>query len=73
MIYKVSYVVQGGEHPGGIRNEAQRPQVGDTVKIGPRVFQITEIHEMMPARDGFQFLQALVASADHPSSQEDYW
>jgi hypothetical protein len=73
MIYKVSYVVQGGEHPGGIRNESTRPQVGDTVKIGPRIFQITEIHEMMPPRDGFQFLQALVSSTDRPSSQEDYW
>jgi hypothetical protein len=73
MIYKVSYVVQGGEHPGGIRNEENRPQIGDTVKIGQRVFQIMEIHEMMPPRDGFQFLQAVVASMDRPTSQEDYW
>jgi hypothetical protein len=73
MIYKVSYVVRGGEHPGGIRNEDHRPEVGDTVKIGPRVFQILEVHEMMPPRDGFQFLQAIVSSSDKPAEQEDYW
>jgi hypothetical protein len=73
MIYKVSYVVRGGEHPGGIRNEDTRPEVGDTVKIGPRVFQIVEVYEMMPPRDGFQFLHAVITTQDRLDSEEKYW
>ena len=34
MIYKVSYVVVGGEHPGGIMNHIERPKVGAKVEIG---------------------------------------
>jgi hypothetical protein len=60
MIYKVSYVVQGGEYPGGIKNEEERPEAGDYVQIGPRRFEIVEIFEIMPPRDDFQFLHATV-------------
>jgi hypothetical protein len=60
MIYKVSYVVQGGEYPGGIKNEYDRPEVGKTVQIGPMTFEVIEIHEIMPPRDDFQFLHATV-------------
>jgi hypothetical protein len=60
MIYKVSYVVQGGEYPGGIKNETERPKVGDTVQIGRTKFTVTEVHEIMPARDDFQFLHATI-------------
>jgi hypothetical protein len=60
MIYKVSYVVQGGEFPGGIKNEYERPEIGKTVQIGPYEFEVVEIHEIMPARDDFQFLHATV-------------
>ena len=63
MIYKVSYVVQGGEYPGGIKNQYVRPQVGDIVQIGPMMFEVTEVHEIMPARDDFQFLHATVRPA----------
>ncbi|TVR21195.1 MAG: hypothetical protein EA396_08885 [Anaerolineaceae bacterium] len=74
MIYKVSYVVLGGSYPGGIRNEQHLPRVGSTVKIGPRVFHITEVHEMMAPRDGFQFVQATVAPVDQlEHADEDYW
>jgi len=60
MIYKVSYVVQGGEYPGGIKNEYEPPKVGSTVTIGPMTFEVVEIHEIMPPRDDFQFLHATV-------------
>ena len=60
MIYKVSYVVKGGEYPGGIKNQAEKPEVGSIVLIGPRRFEIVEVYEMMPARDDFQFLHATV-------------
>ena len=60
MIYKVSYVVQGGEYPGCIQNEEERPAIGNVVTIGPRKFEVVEVHEMMPPREDFQFLHATV-------------
>lgn len=60
MIYKVSYVVIGGEYPGGIKNEIERPEPGNRVQIGPMEFEIVEVKEIMPPRDDFQFLHATV-------------
>ncbi len=60
MIYKVSYVVVGGDYPGGIKNENERPQVGGVVQIGRMKFEVVEIHEIIPPRDDFQFLHATV-------------
>lgn len=60
MIYKVSYVVQGGEYPGGIKNDETRPEIGSTVQIGRMLFEVVEVHEIMPPRDDFQFLHATV-------------
>lgn len=60
MIYKVSYVVSGGDFPGGIKNESERPEVGAIVQIGRMKFKITEVHEIIPPRDDFQFLHATV-------------
>jgi hypothetical protein len=58
--YKVSYVVIGGEHPGAIMNEFERPEVGGRVQIGKNVFEIVEIYEVMPPRGDFAFLHATV-------------
>ncbi|MBN1427185.1 MAG: hypothetical protein JXB07_02295 [Anaerolineae bacterium] len=58
MIYKVSYVVVGGEHPGAIANVDKPPQVGDQVKLGNHDFEIIEILELMPPRGEFSFLHA---------------
>ncbi|HEX2622258.1 MAG TPA: hypothetical protein VHL11_19000 [Phototrophicaceae bacterium] len=60
MIYKVSYVVQTGDYPGGIKNEDQYPQPGMKVRIGLQDFEIVEVHDIMPPRDNFQFLHAMV-------------
>jgi hypothetical protein len=60
MTYKVSYVVIGGEHPGAIVNEFQRPKVGDHVQIGKYTFEVVEIFEVMPPRGDFAFLHATV-------------
>jgi hypothetical protein len=60
MIYKVSYVVLGGSHPGGIINQGERPQVGDWVRLGQHNFEVVEVKDLMPARDDFQFLHASV-------------
>lgn len=71
MIYKVSYVVQDGDYPGGIRNESEKPIIGSNVRIGPRTFEIIEVYEMMPPRDGFQFLHALVTELTEAKPSAD--
>jgi len=58
MIYKVSYVVTGGEHPGAIANVEKPPQVGDRVKLGNDEFEVVEVLELMPPRGEFSFLHA---------------
>jgi len=56
MIYKVSYVVQDGKHPGTIRNETRYPAVGETAKIGKHSFEILEVLELIPPRGDFAYL-----------------
>lgn len=58
MIYKVSYVVLGGEHPGAIANTDTPPQVGDRVQLGEKTFEIIEVLELTPPRGEFCFLHA---------------
>ena len=58
MIYKVSYVVVGGEHPGAIANVDTPPQVGDRVQLGQLELEIIEVLELMPPRGEFSFLHA---------------
>lgn len=58
MIYKVSYVILGGKDKGGIKNQAERPKVGDRVRFGRSTYEVTEVKEIMPPRDDFQFLHA---------------
>jgi hypothetical protein len=57
MIYKVSYVVRGGEHPGAIMNVDTPPQVGDRVHLGRNEFEVIEVLELMPPLGEFSFLQ----------------
>lgn len=58
VIYKVSYVVEGGEHPGAIINVEKEPLIGDVIKFGGKVFEITDIQELMPPMGDFGFLHA---------------
>ncbi len=58
MIYKVSYVVRGGSHPGAILDADSVPQKGDEVSFGGSKFEVVEVMELMPARGGFGFLHA---------------
>lgn len=62
MTYKVSYVVQGGNLPGAIRHETELPKIGMRVKVGSQIWRIIEVYEMMPPRDGVQFIHVVVAS-----------
>jgi hypothetical protein len=57
-IYKVSYVVSGGDHPGAILNTETRPRIGDTIDLGGDQFQVVEVVDLMPARGDFHFLHA---------------
>lgn len=58
MIYKVSFVVQGGSHPGGIQNLDERPEAGDILALGNETFQIVEVMEIIPPRGDFAYLHA---------------
>ena len=58
MIYKVSYVIVGDTHKGGIKNQPERPKIGDKVRFGHETFEIIEVKEIMPPRDDCQFLHA---------------
>ena len=56
--YKVSYVVEGGTHPGAIMNEDVEPSVGAEVQFDGRIFEITDVEELMPPMGDFGFLHA---------------
>lgn len=56
MIYKVSYVVRDGSHPGAILDADEIPKVGNVASFGGLEFIIEEVMELMPARGGFGFL-----------------
>ncbi len=71
MIYKVSYVVVGSQHPGAIINHIEKPKVGDRVEIGRYSFEIMEIQEMMAPRADFQFLHATVRQVPELPTEEE--
>lgn len=56
MVYKVSYVVAGGGHPGAILNAADRPRVGDRLTLGEIAVEVVEVVDLMPPRGEFGFL-----------------
>ncbi|HVU15221.1 MAG TPA: hypothetical protein VHD90_28300 [Phototrophicaceae bacterium] len=64
MIYKVSYVILGGKQKGGIKNQNERPKVGDQVRFGRGIYEIIEVKEIMPPREDFQFLHATAKPID---------
>lgn len=60
MIFKVSYIVNDGSKPGSIKNEHERPIIGDVVRIGSDKFKIVDVYEIMPPRGEFLYLHATV-------------
>jgi hypothetical protein len=64
MIYKVSFVVQGGTHPGGIQNLDERPKLGDVLTLGNQKFEIVEVMEIIPPRGDFAYLHATCRPID---------
>lgn len=57
-IYKVSYVVKGSNHPGGIINKDKPPKIGEKFRVGDVLFEILEVVELMPPRGDFYYLHA---------------
>jgi len=56
VIYKISYVVGDDSSPGIIKVQDQQPQVGDSVAIGNRTFQVLEVTQMIPPKNDEVFL-----------------
>jgi hypothetical protein len=55
-IYKVSYVVKGSAHTGGIVNLDEKPVEGDKLRVGDIVFDILDVVELMPQRGDFFYI-----------------
>lgn len=56
MIYKVSYVVLGGRHPGAIVSRETAPRVGEIVTLGDDRFEVVEVVDLIPPRGDFAYL-----------------
>lgn len=54
-ICKVSYVVRGSEHPGGIVNLTTIPIIGERIQVGDLTLVIQEVVELMPPRGEFHY------------------
>jgi hypothetical protein len=70
MIYKVSFVVQGGTHPGGIQNLEEQPRVGDVLTLGSQRFEIIEVMEIIPPRGDFAYMHATCRPVDKKSKAQ---
>ncbi len=57
-VYKVSYVVTGSSHPGGIVNLDDLPEVGEIIEVGNSELKVIEIFELIPPRGDFYYLHA---------------
>jgi len=58
MIYKVSYVVVDGSHPGAIINEDRPPSVGDRIRFNGEQFEVVEVIDLLPPRENFAYVHA---------------
>jgi hypothetical protein len=58
VIYKVSYVVIGGSHPGAIVNQDTPPSVGDETQLDGEALEIVEVVELLPPHNDFAYLHA---------------
>lgn len=56
MIYKVSYVVLGGRHPGAIVSRDTPPRLGEVVTLGDEPFEIVEVTDLIPPHGDFAYL-----------------
>jgi hypothetical protein len=69
MIYKVSYVILGGEHPGAIINQQDPPQIREKVQLGELWCDIVEIQELLPTQDDVAYLHVTCRPSIPPAEQ----
>ena len=65
MIYKVSFVVLGDAHPGGIQNLDHQPVVGEELVAGDLRFEIVEVTELLPPFGDYSYLHATCRLVDN--------
>ena len=63
MIYKVSYVVIGGGHPGAVMNQEEAPVIGNEVQLGNKTYRIVEVAELLPPMGEFAYLHVMCRPA----------
>jgi hypothetical protein len=63
-VFKVSYVVKGSDHPGGIVNLDYQPKIGEKIIFGDILLEVLEIVELMPPRGDFYYIHATCKMAD---------
>lgn len=63
MIYKVSYVVVGGRHPGAIINQEVPPRVGQMVELAGERFEVAEVTDLIPPQGDFAYLHVTLRVA----------
>ena len=68
MIYKVSFVVLDGAHPGGIQNLDHQPTVGEELVVGSQRFEIEEVTELLPPYGNYSYLHATCRLIDNAPS-----
>jgi len=56
MIYRISYIVENDTSPGVITSQDKRPELGELVDFGLGEFTIVDVCEILPPKDGTQFL-----------------
>ena len=67
-VYKVSFVIAGGDHPGAIVNMSRPPEVGERVKLGNKIFQVVEVLNLIPPRGEFHYIHATCRSEEKRKS-----
>jgi hypothetical protein len=67
-IYKVSFVVAGGDHPGAIVNMSRPPEVGERVRLGEKTYQVIEVLNLIPPRGEFHYLHATCRAEEKEGS-----
>lgn len=60
MVYRISYIVEDDTSPGIITTQDHLPSIGDSVSLGIGNFTIIDVCEIMPAKDGTQFLVVIL-------------
>ena len=70
MIYKVSFVVLGDAHPGGIQNLDHQPVVGEELVAGDLRFEIVEVMELLPPFGDYSYLHATCRRVENTQAEK---